>query len=76
MHTRTHRSTVNRQQLPTPIGVAREPGGTGSRRLLLTAPDSGVLHYALVTNGATAPSADLLNAARSELAVWAEREVN
>ncbi|GAA4324181.1 cellulase family glycosylhydrolase [Streptomyces venetus] len=59
----------------TPIGVAQEPGGTGSRRLLLTAPDSGVPHYALVTNGATAPSADLLNAARAELAAWAAKEV-
>jgi hypothetical protein len=55
----------------TPIAAAAEPGGTGSRRLLLTAPDSGVLHYALVTNGATAPSATLLNAARSELSAWA-----
>ncbi|MFH9007965.1 cellulase family glycosylhydrolase [Streptomyces afghaniensis] len=60
----------------TPVGVAQEPGGTGSRRLLLTAPDSGVLHYALVTNGATAPSADLLKAARSELAAWAAKEVS
>ncbi|MFH8659396.1 cellulase family glycosylhydrolase [Streptomyces afghaniensis] len=60
----------------TPVGVAQEPGGTGSRRLLLTAPDSGVLHYALVTNGATAPPADLLNAARSELAAWAAKEVS
>ncbi|MGA5895514.1 cellulase family glycosylhydrolase [Streptomyces venetus] len=59
----------------TPIGVAQEPGGTGSRRLLLTAPDSGVPHYALVTNGATAPSTDLLNAARAELAAWAAKEV-
>ncbi|MGW2748920.1 cellulase family glycosylhydrolase [Streptomyces sp. NPDC001450] len=55
----------------TPVGVAPEPGGTGSRRLLLTDTDSGVLHYALVTNGATAPSADLLSAAGSELAAWA-----
>ncbi|MCX3289948.1 cellulase family glycosylhydrolase [Streptomyces sp. NEAU-H22] len=60
----------------TPVAVAREPGGTGSRRLLLTAPDSGVLHYALVTNGATAPSADLLAAARSELAAWTAKEVD
>ncbi|WP_461082309.1 cellulase family glycosylhydrolase [Streptomyces deserti] len=59
----------------TPIGVAAEPGGTGSRRLLLTAPDAGVLHYALVTNGATAPSPDLLGAARAELAAWAARSV-
>ncbi|MFJ9864027.1 cellulase family glycosylhydrolase [Streptomyces sp. NPDC101165] len=56
----------------TPVGVAPEPGGTGSRRLLLTDADSGVLHYALVTNGATAPSADLLSAAGSELASWAK----
>jgi hypothetical protein len=54
----------------TPIAAAPEPGGTGSRRLLLTAADSGVLHYALVTNGATAPSTDLLNDAQSELAAW------
>ncbi|GHI03739.1 endoglycosylceramidase [Streptomyces cellostaticus] len=59
----------------TPVGVAAEPGGTGSRRLLLTDTDSGVLHYALVTNGATAPSADLLGAARSELAAWAAAHV-
>jgi hypothetical protein len=56
--------------------VAEEPGGTGSRRLLLTARDAGVLHYALVTNGATAPPADLLAAARSELAAWAAKEVS
>ncbi|MFI1169745.1 endoglycosylceramidase [Streptomyces sp. NPDC020801] len=55
----------------TPIAVAPEPGGTGSRRLLLTDPDSGVLHYALVTNGATAPSPALLAAARTELSEWA-----
>ncbi|WP_351235847.1 cellulase family glycosylhydrolase [Streptomyces sp. NPDC002133] len=57
----------------TPIAVAPEPGGTGSRRLLLTAPESAGthLHFALVTNGATAPSAELLEAARTELATWA-----
>ncbi|MEU8980916.1 endoglycosylceramidase [Streptomyces sp. NPDC048309] len=60
----------------TPIAVAPEPGGTGSRRLLLTAPGSGTVHYALVTNGATAPSADLLSAARAELASWAATAVN
>ncbi|MEV5880239.1 cellulase family glycosylhydrolase [Streptomyces sp. NPDC052101] len=54
-----------------PVAVAPEPGGTGSRRLLLTDTDSGALHYALVTNGATAPSAGLLTAARSELGAWA-----
>ncbi|OIK04249.1 cellulase family glycosylhydrolase [Streptomyces monashensis] len=55
----------------TPVAVAPEPGGTGSRRLLLSDTDAGVLHYALVTDGATTPSADLLSAARSELAGWA-----
>jgi len=60
----------------TPIAVAPEPGGTGSRRLLLTATGSGTLHYALVTNGATAPSATLLNAARTELESWAAAELN
>jgi hypothetical protein len=54
-----------------PVGVAPEPGGTGSRRLLLTDTDAGALHYALVTNGAANPSAALLDAARSELAGWA-----
>ncbi|MPY51409.1 cellulase family glycosylhydrolase [Streptomyces acidicola] len=58
----------------TPIATAAEPGGTGSRRLLLTAADSGTLHYALVTNGATAPSASLLSAARTELSSWAASE--
>ncbi|MFI1206700.1 cellulase family glycosylhydrolase [Streptomyces sp. NPDC020802] len=60
----------------TPIAVAAEPGGTGSRRLLLTAADSGTLHYALVTNGATAPSAAVLSAARTELASWTAAEFN
>ncbi|CCK25388.1 hypothetical protein BN159_1009 [Streptomyces davaonensis JCM 4913] len=55
----------------TPVAVTPEPGGTGSRRLLLTDTDSGTAHYALVTNGATNPSADLLAAARSELTAWA-----
>ncbi|MGW7364100.1 cellulase family glycosylhydrolase [Streptomyces sp. NPDC054841] len=56
----------------TPIAAAPEPGGTGSRRLLLTAPKPGSgLHYALITNGATAPSDDLLRGARDELAGWA-----
>ena len=55
----------------TPVAAAAEPGGTGSRRLLLTATGSGTLHYALVTNGATTPSTTLLNAAKTELASWA-----
>lgn len=60
----------------TPIATAAEPGGTGSRRLLLTAADSGTLHYALVTNGATAPSESLLSAARTELSSWTATEFN
>nr|WP_189879858.1 cellulase family glycosylhydrolase [Streptomyces bluensis] len=60
----------------TPIATAAEPGGTGSRRLLLTAADSGTLHYALVTNGATAPSESLLSAARTELSSWTASEFN
>lgn len=60
----------------TPIAAAPEPGGTASRRLLLTAAGSGTLHYALVTNGATAPSVTLLNAARTELASWVASEIN
>ncbi|MFI0538239.1 cellulase family glycosylhydrolase [Streptomyces sp. WSLK1-3] len=59
----------------TPVGAAAEPGGTGSRRLLLTDADSGVLHYALVTNGATAPSASALNAAKAELASWVAQKI-
>ncbi|MFC0849855.1 endoglycosylceramidase [Streptomyces noboritoensis] len=55
----------------TPVAVAPEPGGTGSRRLLLTAPEPGAVHFALVTDGAADPSAELLNAARAELAAWA-----
>jgi hypothetical protein len=55
----------------TPIAVATEPGGTGSRRLLLSAGNATGLHYALVTNGATAPSVDLLSSAKAELAAWA-----
>jgi hypothetical protein len=55
----------------TPIATAAEPGGTGSRRLLLTATDSSTPHYALVTNGAANPSSAVLNAAKAELTAWA-----
>ncbi|WP_053849965.1 cellulase family glycosylhydrolase [Streptomyces sp. NRRL B-24085] len=58
----------------TPVGAAPEPGGTGSRRLLLTDSDSGVLHYALVTNGAISPSASALSGAKAELAAWAAQK--
>lgn len=54
----------------TPIAAAPEPGGTGSRRLLLTAPGSGTVHFALVTRGTGTPSAAELNAARAELVSW------
>ena len=60
----------------TPIAAADEPGGTAARRLLLTASDSGTVHYALVTNGATAPSAGLLSAARGELSSWAASKIS
>ncbi|MFD1657122.1 cellulase family glycosylhydrolase [Streptomyces caeni] len=59
----------------TPIAVANEPGGTGSKRLLLTASGVGTVHYALVTNGATAPSASRLDAARTELSAWVAQEI-
>ncbi|GKQ35017.1 cellulase family glycosylhydrolase [Streptomyces sp. A012304] len=59
----------------TKIAAAPEPGGTGSRRLLLTTSDSGTLHYALVTNGASAPSTTLLAAARAELASWVAQKL-
>ncbi|MEU3279011.1 endoglycosylceramidase [Streptomyces antibioticus] len=58
----------------TPIATAPEPGGTGSRRLLLATTDRNTVHHALITNGATAPSATLLAAARTELASWVNRK--
>ncbi|MEV6027338.1 cellulase family glycosylhydrolase [Streptomyces sp. NPDC052036] len=58
----------------TPIAVADEPGGAGGQRLLLTASGTAAVHYALVANGATAPSASLLSAARTELSAWAAKE--
>ncbi|WP_155054128.1 cellulase family glycosylhydrolase [Streptomyces blattellae] len=59
----------------TPIAAAPEPGGADSRRLLLTDSDSGTLHYALITNGATNPSSSLLNAAKAELASWVAQRI-
>ncbi|MDX5566260.1 endoglycosylceramidase [Streptomyces sp. ID05-04B] len=59
----------------TKIAAAVEPGGTGSRRLLLSTSDSGAVHYALVTNGASAPSATQLAAARTELSAWVAQKV-
>jgi hypothetical protein len=56
----------------TAIGVAAEPGGTGSRRLLFTAPaNTGTLHYALVANPSSTPTAAVRAAAQTELAAWA-----
>ncbi|WP_455754044.1 cellulase family glycosylhydrolase [Streptomyces hygroscopicus] len=57
-----------------PIATAADPGATGARRLLLSAPageGAGTLHYALIADGTAAPSAELRAAARSELARWA-----
>ncbi|MCO8308591.1 cellulase family glycosylhydrolase [Streptomyces sp. RKCA744] len=57
-----------------PIATAADPGATGAHRLLLSAPageGAGTLHYALIADGTTAPSAELRAAARSELARWA-----
>ncbi|GAA4893046.1 cellulase family glycosylhydrolase [Streptomyces coeruleoprunus] len=58
----------------TPVAVAPEPGGTGSRRLLLTAPDGepGGRHFALVAQGASAPPDALLREAERELRAWAQ----
>ncbi|MGW3025588.1 cellulase family glycosylhydrolase [Streptomyces sp. NPDC001221] len=60
----------------TPIAVADEPGGAGGKRLLLTASGPAGVHCALVTNGAKAPSASLLSAARTELSAWAAKEIS
>ena len=62
-----------------PAYTVRHPGRRGRRARRHGQPSPAahrrrtraVLHYALVTNGATAPSATLLAAARSELAAWA-----
>jgi hypothetical protein len=57
----------------TPIAVAAETGGAGSRRLLLSTPasDSGKLHFALVARTSATVSASVRAAAQSELASWA-----
>jgi hypothetical protein len=52
------------------ITVAGQPGPSGVQRLLLTAPDSGRTHVALITNGAAVPAATRA-AAQRELATWA-----
>ncbi|MGP3950610.1 cellulase family glycosylhydrolase [Streptomyces sp. 7N604] len=50
-------------------------GSPNARRLLLSAPPSGSgdLHFALVSDGTAAPSAELRAAARKELIQWAAR---
>ncbi|RDG35171.1 cellulase family glycosylhydrolase [Streptomyces corynorhini] len=57
-----------------PVATAVEPGTTDARRLLLSAPAAsdaaGTRHYALVADGTAAPSAELREAARRELAAW------
>jgi hypothetical protein len=52
------------------ITIAARPGPSGVQRLLLSAPDSGRTHVALVTNGAPVRPA-VLAAAQRELASWA-----
>ncbi|MER5461440.1 hypothetical protein ABT010_12285 [Streptomyces sp. NPDC002668] len=53
--------------------MAPELGGTGGRRLLLLTAQqhAGGVHHAMVTNGATVPSAALLKGPQYELAAWA-----
>ncbi|AQW55601.1 cellulase family glycosylhydrolase [Streptomyces violaceusniger] len=57
-----------------PIATAAEPGGTDTRRLVLSAPagaGTGAVHYALIADGTAAPSAELRAAAQRELDGWA-----
>ncbi len=52
-----------------PIAVAPEPGPSGVNRLLLSTPDSGSVHFALVSDTPATPAAR--NAALAELTTWA-----
>ena len=52
------------------ITVAGQPGPSGVQRLLLTTPDFGRTHVALITNAAAVPAATRA-AAQRELATWA-----
>jgi hypothetical protein len=55
---------------------AAATGDAGARRLLLSVPPGscpGTLHYALVSDGTAAPSAELRAAAQKELTEWAAR---
>ena len=54
----------------SPIAVAAQ-GGDARRLILSAAGGAGSVHYALVTNGSTAPLA-VLTAAQAELARWAQ----
>ncbi|GAA2337036.1 cellulase family glycosylhydrolase [Streptomyces cuspidosporus] len=55
-----------------PVALAAETGGADARRLLLSAPPGpGTLHFALVADGTSAPSAELRAAAQRELDAWA-----
>ncbi|MGW2262029.1 cellulase family glycosylhydrolase [Streptomyces sp. NPDC001780] len=67
--------TAQGQTAGHPVARAAERGGPGAHRLLLSAPAAadgpGTLHYALVADGATSPSAELRAAAGRELAAWA-----
>ncbi|MET0237602.1 MAG: cellulase family glycosylhydrolase [Kibdelosporangium sp.] len=51
-----------------PVAIAAEPGESGVNRLMLSAPDTGRVHFAVVTTGSTGRDAAL-----AELTAWAAR---
>jgi hypothetical protein len=65
--------TAHGQTADHAIAIAPQVGDSGAQRLILSPPpnDSGVPHYALITNGSPVPSASLTAAAAGELANWA-----
>ena len=66
--------TAQGQSADHPVAAATEPGTTDARRLLLSAPaasdGAGTLHYALVADGAAAPTPEVRAAAQRELGAW------
>lgn len=65
--------TAHGQSADHPIAIAPQFGDSGAQRLIFSPPSNspGALHYALITNGSSAPSANLVTAAANELASWA-----